>query len=49
MKMTAPWIVENLGFDRVEALPIGKTIYYTTDGTDPRLPGGGILAGGDRV
>ena len=36
------WIVENLGFDRVEVLPIGKTIYYTTDGTDPRLPGGGI-------
>lgn len=35
-------LIENLGFDRVETLPEGRTIYYTTDGSDPRLPGGGI-------
>lgn len=36
------FINENLGFDRVESLPTGTMIYYTTDGSDPRLPGGGI-------
>lgn len=32
----------NLGFDRHETIPTGKSIYFTTDGTDPRMPGGGV-------
>ncbi|TMQ01901.1 MAG: hypothetical protein E6L09_01335 [Verrucomicrobia bacterium] len=33
------------GFALTIAGPPGATIYYTTDGVDPRLPGGGVLAG----
>ena len=30
------------GYQLVVTTPVGMTIYYTLDGSDPRLPGGGI-------
>lgn len=34
-----------IGFDLVVGVPPGTTVYYTTDGSDPRLPGGAIAPG----